>query len=126
MAGTIAVVAVLLVVGALASGKLPTRKKMGDERLVTVTALWTPSPLPQGSLVRIHVEVGGLKDDTVRETAPFSQTYTVLKGDRVYIHAAMRNVGGKRWLGCSIAVNGVETVSNYSEIDEPVACEGIA
>jgi len=127
--GTIVVVAgILAVAGLFATGKLPTRKTWDDERLVTVSAIWTPSPLPVPSLVRIHVEVGSINDDTIRETAPWSQTYTVLKGERVFITAAMRGWSGERLIGCSIAVNGVEVAQDHKKGtgEGSVTCEIIA
>lgn len=114
--GTIIVVAGVLAVAGLASTgklKLPTRKTWDDERLVTVTAIWTPSPLAVPALARIHIEVGSIADDTVRETAPYQQTYTVMKGERVFIRATLRGWNGERLIGCSIAVNGVEMVSDH-------------
>lgn len=126
--GTIAVLLVIMAgAGILSANRWsnPFDKLQGNERHVTVSAIWTPSPRAAGHDVRIETNIGGTKDTTLRNTAPFSQTYTVLKGDRVDVTAVIRSGPEGTLLGCSIAVNGTEVVSDHKNnvaVNVPVHC----
>lgn len=130
--GTIAGIVVILALASLVGlnrWSTPTDKLQGDERHVTVSAIWTPSPRAGGHDVRIEVRIDEIHDVTLRNTAPFSQTYTVVKGQRVEVSAVVRAGPSATLLGCSIAVNGTEVVSdhrNNAGVGEIVDCWAVA
>lgn len=121
------IVATLIVAGiALALiGKLPVRPRTDPDapRQVSLTAIWNPSPRTEG--VALRVTIGGVPtEDLVANTAPFTRGYAVPKGTRVEIYARLQG-DHRAELGCSIAVNGVQLVTEHKPKAgpaDPVAC----
>lgn len=111
-------IATLLVVGVVIVGfnlvKPPNTDKRGpDEKAVTFTAIWTPSPRNFDG-VHAEITVGNrLMYDKVSPVAPLLRNYVAQRGDNVEIRLRLVGAGLSNLLGCSIAVGGLEAVNDH-------------
>jgi hypothetical protein len=100
--GVSATVVALIAVYAIAQG---TKDEL-DKGKVTVTGMWLESPRSEG--VEVIVSVGTDTKATRHLNAPFGpRVYKVPRGTRVMIRLRLLGASGAKFLGCTVAVDGV-------------------
>lgn len=103
-------VVVLAVAGLLYSNRTgPATRTTEEPSSVTVVVSWTPSPrLPHGTEVRVAIDNKPVMDPETPQTAPFSRSFPIKRGQRVDVWTSLLGTGDG-WLGCNVKTNtGVE------------------
>jgi hypothetical protein len=107
---TLAVVAVVV----LGFQYLPPKVGQDDDKMhdVIITAIWLPSPRVLDG-VQVEITIGNkLVHDKAVSAAPFQKgPYKVKRGDRVEVRLRVLGQSISTFLGCSIAVDTFEAVS---------------
>lgn len=111
---TVVLAGVVLVAFSLFGNPLKPREGNDEAREVTFTATWLPSPREGRSAVDIWLTVNGKQIGSAPfNTAPFSRTFPAKKGQRAEIRMTLSGPAVSTFMGCSIAVNGVEVVNEH-------------
>lgn len=116
----------LVLAGLSALKGFPINKPTTDRyapRKVVVSAIWNPSPRPEG--VAMRITVGGVsKEDAVATVAPVTRSYLVERGTRVEIYVRLQGEH-RAELGCSIMVDGTTMITEHKDKagpTDPLAC----
>jgi len=81
----------------------PAPKVTGDERNITFSGLWTPSPRPEGVQIGIFIDGQPMlgEEGITKVTAPFSRVYPAAVGQRVEIRLKLAGKSSG-YLGCGL------------------------